>query len=80
LNRKILQVAEPQFVNARGSAWIAAIALGYLKIEDIPSLVRIKKTYLPLFEDRDLHSQSFREFQAIYKSNKEIYQRLNNYH
>lgn len=80
LNRKILQVAEPRFANARGAAWIGAIAMGYLKVEDIPSLVKIKKEYTPSVEDQKLYTLSFREFLALYKSNKNIYQRLNTYH
>lgn len=80
LNRKILQVAEPRFANVRGAAWIGAVALGYLKVEDIPSLVKIKKEYVPSSEDQELYNHSFREFLAIYKSNKNIYQRLNTFH
>ncbi len=80
LNRKVLQVAEPRFANARGAAWIGAIALGYLRVEDISGLVKIHKTYTPAQEDQDLYENSFREFLAIYRSNKKIYQRLNTFH
>lgn len=77
LDRRILQVDEPQFANLRGAAWLAALALGFLTVNDIAGLVKIKKEYRAASENKELYTKSFREFLSIYRSNKKIYQRLN---
>ena len=47
LNRPIDRVADPLSANVRGAAFVAAVGLGKLKVEDIPSRVPIEKRYMP---------------------------------
>ena len=77
LNRKILQIEEPKLARLRGAAFLGAVAMGYVKFENISQFVSIRKEYTPSREESDLYTQSFREFVALYESNKDIYQRLN---
>ncbi len=76
-NRTIKQVKDPILANLRGTAFLAAAGLGYLRFEDIPDLIRISNTYRPNPENRRLYDELFREFKNIYKHNRRIYARLN---
>ncbi|RJQ74399.1 MAG: xylulose kinase [Desulfobacteraceae bacterium] len=77
LGRPIRQVADPILANARGSAFIAAVALGEMRFEDIPGRIKIKQTYHPNPDHRELYDAMFKEFVNIYHANKEIHARLN---
>jgi xylulokinase len=77
LGRTIQQVDEPVLANARGAAFQAAVALGLLTVEEIPSLVSIARTYEPDPKNRALYDELFREFVNLYKANKAIFARLN---
>jgi xylulokinase len=76
-NRPIRQVADPILANARGSAYIAAVALGEMRFEEIPARIAIKRTFQPDPATRDLYDTLFKEFVNIYHANKEIHARLN---
>jgi xylulokinase len=77
LNRRIQQVDEPVLANARGAAFQAAVALGHLTVDEIPSLVPIANTFEPNPQNRGLYDELFGEFVNLYKSNKAIFARLN---
>jgi xylulokinase len=77
LGRPIQQVDEPVLANARGAAFQAAVALGHLKVEEIPELVPVARTYEPDPKNRELYDALFREFLNLYKNNKAIFARLN---
>ncbi|WNG40356.1 xylulose kinase [Archangium violaceum] len=77
LDRRILQVDEPVLANARGAAFQAAVALGHLTVDEIPSLVPIANTFEPNPKNRGLYDELFREFVNLYKCNKAIFARLN---
>lgn len=77
LNRPIRQAKDPIQVNVRGAVLLASVALGILRYEDIASRVPIAETYLPNPDHRKLYDNLFKEFIAIYESNRKIYARLN---
>ncbi|WP_375768088.1 FGGY-family carbohydrate kinase [Archangium gephyra] len=77
LDRRIQQVDEPVLANARGAAFQAALALGHLTVDEIPSLVPVANTFEPNPQNRGLYDELFREFVNLYKSNKAIFARLN---
>jgi xylulokinase len=77
LNRPIRQVKNPVEVNLRGAALLASAALGYINYEEIGNYVPIANTYLPNPDHRKIYDELFREFIAIYESNRKIYARLN---
>lgn len=74
---EIKQLVDPVYANARGAAWIGAVGLGEIQFSDIPQLVRFKKTYQPLPENRTLYDEKFDVFTSIYRQMKKIYSRLN---
>ncbi len=77
LNRTIRRVKDPIMANARGSAFIAAVALGYCSFDDVPKLVQYSKTFIPNPDNRKLYYTYFKEFLNLYKNNKAMSRRLN---
>jgi xylulokinase len=63
--------------NARGAAFIAAVGLGYITVEDIPKLTKISKIFRPNPQNRGIYDELYGEFLNIYKTNKLLYSRLN---
>jgi len=77
MNVEIKQVNDPLYANARGAAWIAAVGLNEIQFNDIPQLVKFKKTYQPQLKNRALYDEKFDVFKLIYKQMKNVYRRLN---
>lgn len=77
MDRRIKQIKDPIQVNARGAAFMASVALDYIKWEDIPDLIEYNDIYEPNPENRELYDNLFEEFKAIYKAMGKIYKRLN---
>jgi xylulokinase len=77
LNRTIRQVKDPILVNTRGAAFLASMALGELRVEDIPARVEIEETFEPKPENRQIYNDLYREFLNLYKAAGSIHKRLN---
>ncbi|MGD2272958.1 MAG: FGGY-family carbohydrate kinase, partial [Desulfobacterales bacterium] len=77
LNRTVKQVEHPIQTNLRGAAFLASLALGYIKIDDIAQRVQIKNTYQPNPQNREIYDELFREFVKIYRRNKKFFARIN---
>lgn len=77
LNRTVRQVEDPLQGNARGAAFIAAVALGRLRFEEIPGLIRYANTFTPNPEHRRIYDDLYAEFLQLYRQNRSIYARLN---
>ncbi len=77
LKRQIRKVQNPIVSNLRGAAFLASVALGHMNFSEIPSNVKISKTYEPNAEHSRVYDTLFTEFLNIYKNTKKIYQRLN---
>jgi xylulokinase len=77
LDRPIRQVVDPVLANVRGAGFSAAVALGYLRWEDIPGRIAITETFQPDSRNRDTYDRLYAAFVDIYKKNKGIYARLN---
>lgn len=79
LDRTVLQVRDPIYVNLRGAAWLASVALGCFSFSDIPQHVQVARTYSPRPENRSIYDELFAEFVHIYKSIRPIYARMNSH-
>ena len=77
LNRPIRQMQDPIEVNVRGAALLASAALGHLSYDDLGAHTPIAKTYTPNPDHRKIYDDLFKEYLAIYESNRKIHARLN---
>ena len=77
MQRSIRQVKDPFQANTRGVAYLAAVAMGYLKFEDIPDQVPILNIYHPKPEHQQVYDQHFKELVGLYQRNAKAFARLN---
>ncbi len=77
MNRTIRRVKNPIQANARGTAFLSSVALGYIMFQDIPNLIQFSNTFTPDPENVRVYNSIFKEFLALYKNNKAAYHRLN---
>jgi len=77
LDRTVRQMADPQYANARGAAFVAFVALGLLSPEDIPALVPVAAEYRPRPEHREVYDRMYSAFVDIYRRNRRLHARLN---
>ena len=77
LNRTVLQVEDPIQANMSGVAFLAYLALGHMKVENIPRCVQIEQEYAPNPQHRAIYEELYREYVQLYKSLKPMYARLN---
>ncbi len=79
LGREIRQVADPVLANVRGAALITLMALGRVRLADIPAMVEIRRTFTPDRSTAAEYDVLFAEFVALYKQTKGIFKRLNRF-
>jgi len=77
LDRHIRRVRDPVQANARGAAFLAAVGLGWIRFEDIPSLVESDQAYRPDPANRPVYDELFAAFLQIHRRNRGLYHRLN---
>lgn len=73
----VRQAAQPLWSNALGVAFLASLALGHLKREDLPGRVPIAQTLEPDPKNRAVYDELFEAFVEIYRRNKKLFGRLN---
>ena len=77
-NRVINQVENPHHAGAKGIALLASKSLGYIdSFDDIKKYIKIKRSFYPNPDNRELYDRLFKEFKNIYKQNKSWYARMN---
>jgi xylulokinase len=79
LGRDIRQVADPVLANVRGAALIALVALGRVRVEQIPDMVEVRRTFTPDPSTATEYDTLFGEFVNLYKQTKGIFKRLNQF-
>jgi xylulokinase len=77
LDREVQQIADPVDANLRGAALLAGLALGELRVQDIPDRVAVAATYSPRTEHRATYDKLFEAFRGLYKSTRSLYRSLN---
>jgi xylulokinase len=77
MNRPVHQLAEPRFVNNRGTAFLAFDQLGVASLSEVDKVCRIGKTYQPKPENRDIYDSLFEQFVAAWDQNRPIFEALN---
>jgi xylulokinase len=77
LDREILPLEEPRLANVRGAGFAAAVALGRMTWDDIPSKVSYAGAFTPTAANRSRYDDHFDAFEDLYKKNKGIFAKLN---
>ena len=77
LDRTIERVAGPVYVNLRGAALQAAVALGAVRRDELPELVRTDRTFTPDPANRAVYDGLYREFARLYSMQRTMFKRLN---
>lgn len=75
--RPIHQLAEPRFVNNRGTAFLAFDQLGVSSLADVDKVCRIARTVHPKAENVATYDRLFDQFVAAWDQNRPIFEALN---
>jgi xylulokinase len=79
MGRQIRQVDRPVLAGVRGASFLAFLALGKLRVDEIPKMVPIRKVFEPDPTARSLHDARFAAFVELYSQTKDIHKRLNRF-
>ena len=74
---QIRQMAEPVLANVRGAGLLAHLALGHIRLADIPAMVAVKAVYVPEADAAAVYAPLRKEFVNLYGKTKGIHKRLN---
>jgi xylulokinase len=77
--RRIRQVADPVLANVRGAGLLTLLALGRIRVEDIPAMVPMGETFDPDPVAGKVYAELYGEFVNLYKQTKQIHRRLNHH-
>ena len=75
--RTIRQMADPVLANVRGAGLLTHLALGNVRLDDIPGMVAVKATYEPDLAAAAVYAERLKEFVNLYEKTKGIHKRLN---
>jgi xylulokinase len=79
MGRTIRQVADPVLANVRGAGLLTHLALGHIRMTDIPSTVEVKAVYTPDQDATAFYAPRLKEFVKLYEKTKGIHKRLNSH-
>jgi xylulokinase len=77
LGCEIRQIADPVLANVRGAGLLTHLALGHIRLADIPSMVEVKRVYTPDEDAAAVYAPLLKEFVNLYDKTKGIHKRLN---
>jgi xylulokinase len=77
LGRSIRQVADPVLANVRGAGMLTLLALGRVRVQDLPAMVEVGQTFDPDPAGSKVYDEVFGEFVNLYTQTKQIHRRLN---
>jgi len=76
LGRPVERVADPAYAQLRGVALYALIALGRLRLADVPALTPAAQTFSPDPAAQAVYAPMYDEFTKVYGRLKGMYRRL----
>jgi xylulokinase len=77
MGRRIRQVADPVLANVRGAGLLTLLALGRIRVDDMPAMVEVGRTFEPDPDAAKVYEMLYGEFVNLYKQTKQIHRRLN---
>ncbi|MBC8073820.1 MAG: FGGY-family carbohydrate kinase [Deltaproteobacteria bacterium] len=76
LGREIAQVEHPVQSNARGAAFVAALGLGRLHVDELGAKVPIVRRWHPRTQHRRRYDELFEVFRGLWKATRPLHARL----
>ena len=73
LGRCLKRPHAPQWANARGAAFITAVALGEIRFEDIPELLEIESTFVPQMHFQATYERQYEAFLKLHRSSRGLF-------
>ena len=73
----VRQMKNPVMANSQGAAYLAALAVGNLGVEEISQIREVEKEFTPDPQHRETYDRLYKEFISFYKTNKKAFKRLN---
>jgi xylulokinase len=77
MGREVRQIVDPVLANVRGAGLLTHLALGHIRLADIPSMVEVKRVYTPDKDAGAVYAPLLKEFVNLYEKTKGIHKRLN---
>jgi xylulokinase len=77
MGREVRQIVDPVLANVRGAGLLTHLALGHIRLADIPSMVEVKQVYTPDKDAGAVYAPLLKEFVNLYEKTKGIHKRLN---
>jgi xylulokinase len=77
MGREVRQIVDPVLANVRGAGLLTHLALGHIRLSDIPAMVEVKTVYRPDKEAGEIYAPLLKEFVNLYDKTKAIHKRLN---
>ncbi|HVM98423.1 MAG TPA: FGGY-family carbohydrate kinase [Candidatus Acidoferrales bacterium] len=77
VDRPVGQLAEPRYVNNRGTAFLGFVAMGVLGLDDIDRLCRVHRRYEPRAATRQTYDELFAQFLAAFAQTRPVFEALN---
>lgn len=77
LGRRVERVAEPDRAQLRGAAMYALVAMGRVRLDDVPALVPVDRVFVPDPAAAARYEPLYQEFTKVYGRLKGMYHRLN---
>jgi xylulokinase len=76
-DRPLLQLDDPRHVITRATAFLAFERLGLVEMTDFDKITRVKRSYEPQPERREIYHSLFEQFLAAFDRNRPIFDSLN---
>ncbi|MCD4741791.1 MAG: FGGY-family carbohydrate kinase [Desulfobacteraceae bacterium] len=77
MNVKIRQVDDPLNTTVRGAAMLAFNSLGYMSVDEISGLAKIKKEFKPNPSNKRIYDKMYKQYRELFKRNQKIFRALN---
>lgn len=77
LERRLVRPVMPTQANARGAAFIAAVALGAVAFQDIPALIEHERGFEPAAANRATYEHGYQAFRRLHEHTSPLFRWLN---
>jgi xylulokinase len=79
MDRTIVRIADPVLANARGAGLLCHLALGRVRLAEIPAMVTTETVHEPDPATAPVYDELAAEFVNLYRAEKDIHRRLNRF-